>query len=50
MAFGGVLLGYGSRPGDVMVDSEALSRAKSFFLLSANGPTEVLAASIPRVQ
>jgi len=50
MAFGGVLLGYGSRPGDVMVDTEALSRAKSFFLSSANGPTEILAASIPSVQ
>jgi hypothetical protein len=42
MAFGGVLLGYGSRPGDVMADSAALSRAQGFFLLGANGPRGVL--------
>jgi hypothetical protein len=42
MAFGGVLLGYGSRPGDVMADSGALSRAKSFFLLAANEPRSVV--------
>jgi hypothetical protein len=30
MDFGGVLLGYGSRPGDVTVDTEALTRAQTF--------------------
>jgi len=32
MEFGGVLLGYGSRPGDVLSDSGAFTRAKTFFL------------------
>ncbi|MET4660128.1 multimeric flavodoxin WrbA [Streptomyces sp. PvP037] len=31
MRFGGVLLGNGSRPGDVLKDTEALARAKTFF-------------------
>ncbi|GAA0669464.1 hypothetical protein GCM10009535_56670 [Streptomyces thermocarboxydovorans] len=31
MRFGGVLLGNGSKPGDVLNDSEALARAKTFF-------------------
>ncbi|MFJ2832775.1 flavodoxin family protein [Streptomyces sp. NPDC087263] len=31
MRFGGVLLGNGSKPGDVLNDSEALTRAKTFF-------------------
>ncbi|QKW08537.1 NAD(P)H-dependent oxidoreductase [Streptomyces sp. NA04227] len=31
MRFGGVLLGNGSRPGDVLKDSDALVRAKTFF-------------------
>ncbi|MEV5435300.1 NAD(P)H-dependent oxidoreductase [Streptomyces sp. NPDC052682] len=31
MRFGGVLLGNGSKPGDVLRDEEALSRAKTFF-------------------
>lgn len=31
MRFGGVLLGNGSRPGDVLTDSAALTRAKTFF-------------------
>ena len=31
MRFGGVLLGNGSKPGDVLADSAALSRAKTFF-------------------
>ncbi|WP_217143411.1 flavodoxin family protein [Streptomyces sp. AC627_RSS907] len=31
MRFGGVLLGNGSRPGDVLRDTEALARAKTFF-------------------
>lgn len=31
MRFGGVLLGNGSRPGDVLKDTEALTRAKAFF-------------------
>ena len=31
MRFGGVLLGNGSRPGDVLNDTEALARAKTFF-------------------
>jgi hypothetical protein len=32
MDFGGVLLGYGSRPGDVLADTEALNKAKTFFV------------------
>lgn len=31
MRFGGVLLGNGSKPGDVLEDSAALTRAKTFF-------------------
>lgn len=31
MRFGGVLLGNGSKPGDVLHDTEALTRAKTFF-------------------
>ncbi|MEW2072960.1 flavodoxin family protein [Streptomyces sp. NPDC012403] len=31
MRFGGVLLGNGSKPGDVLKDTEALARAKTFF-------------------
>ncbi|MFF8195165.1 flavodoxin family protein [Streptomyces bobili] len=31
MRFGGVLLGNGSKPGDVLNDTQALARAKSFF-------------------
>ena len=35
MGFGGVLLGYGSRPGDVTADTEALAKARTFFQLGA---------------
>ncbi|KUO21016.1 flavodoxin family protein [Streptomyces dysideae] len=35
MSFGGVLLGNGSKPGDVLHDAEALTRAKSFFAREA---------------
>jgi multimeric flavodoxin WrbA len=35
MRFGGVLLGNGSRPGDVLNDAEALTRAKTFFAQEA---------------
>lgn len=35
MHFGGVLLGNGSRPGDVLRDADALSRAKTFFAREA---------------
>lgn len=31
MRFGGVLLGNGSKPGDVLRDTEALARAETFF-------------------
>ena len=31
MKFGGVLLGYGNRPGDVVNDAEAIARAATFF-------------------
>lgn len=31
MRFGGVLLGNGSKPGDVLTDAQALARAKTFF-------------------
>jgi len=39
MDFGGVLLGYGSRPGDVMSDTEALTRARTFFEACAGKQT-----------
>ncbi|CAM5701479.1 flavodoxin family protein [Streptomyces aurantiogriseus] len=35
MRFGGVLLGNGSKPGDVLRDTEALARAKTFFAREA---------------
>ncbi len=35
MRFGGVLLGNGSRPGDVLNDTAALARAKTFFAREA---------------
>ncbi|NNN30600.1 NAD(P)H-dependent oxidoreductase [Streptomyces sp. S3(2020)] len=35
MRFGGVLLGNGSKPGDVRADTEALARAKTFFAQEA---------------
>ena len=35
MRFGGVLLGNGSKPGDVLNDTEALARAKTFFAQDA---------------
>ncbi|MEV5309574.1 NAD(P)H-dependent oxidoreductase [Streptomyces sp. NPDC052610] len=35
MRFGGVLLGNGSRPGDVLNDTEAMTRAKTFFAQEA---------------
>ncbi|GAB2877164.1 NAD(P)H-dependent oxidoreductase [Streptomyces deserti] len=35
MRFGGVLLGNGSKPGDVLRDEEALTRAKTFFAQEA---------------
>ena len=35
MRFGGVLLGNGSKPGDVLGDTEALARAKTFFAQDA---------------
>ncbi|MFE7269281.1 flavodoxin family protein [Streptomyces sp. NPDC057623] len=36
MRFGGVLLGNGSKPGDVLNDTEALTRAKTFFAQEAS--------------
>ncbi|MEU2222091.1 MULTISPECIES: NAD(P)H-dependent oxidoreductase [unclassified Streptomyces] len=35
MRFGGVLLGNGTKPGDVLEDAEALARAKTFFTRDA---------------
>jgi multimeric flavodoxin WrbA len=35
MRFGGVLLGNGSKPGDVLNDTQALARAKTFFAQEA---------------
>ncbi|WP_086773329.1 flavodoxin family protein [Streptomyces bobili] len=35
MRFGGVLLGNGSKPGDVLNDAQALARAKTFFAQQA---------------
>ncbi|MEU4045496.1 flavodoxin family protein [Streptomyces antibioticus] len=35
MRFGGVLLGNGSKPGDVLNDTDALARAKTFFAQEA---------------
>jgi multimeric flavodoxin WrbA len=34
MEFGGVLLGYGSKPGDIVADTAALKRAETFFAQS----------------
>lgn len=49
MDFGGVLLGYGSRPGDVMADKTALDKARSFFLSpqAASGGTPLRSAAHP---
>ncbi|MET7292320.1 NAD(P)H-dependent oxidoreductase [Streptomyces griseoloalbus] len=38
MRFGGVLLGNGSKPGDVLKDDAALARAKTFFAQDAAPP------------
>ncbi|GGV77565.1 flavodoxin [Streptomyces griseoloalbus] len=38
MRFGGVLLGNGSKPGDVRKDDAALARAKTFFALDTAAP------------
>lgn len=38
MAFGGVLLGYGNKPGEVLADTAALAKAKSFFRQPAVRP------------
>lgn len=35
MPFGGVLLGYGNRPGDILNDSNSLERAEKFFTRKA---------------
>jgi len=35
MQFGGVLLGYGNRPGDILSDPPSLERAEMFFLRAA---------------
>ena len=32
MAFGGVLLGYGNKPGEVLADAAALERGRNFFM------------------
>ena len=37
MAFGGVLLGYGSKPGDIVTDKAAFERAGTFFAQSYEG-------------
>ena len=37
MRWGGVLLGYGNRPGDIMNDSSSLDRAAKFFVESGLG-------------
>ena len=49
MDFGGVLLGYGSRPGDVMADKTALVKARTFFLSpqAASGGTPLRSAAHP---
>jgi hypothetical protein len=31
MRWGGELVGYGNRPGDVLADADALAKAKDFF-------------------
>jgi hypothetical protein len=43
MRFGGVLLGYGNRPGDVLADTAALERARSFFHQPARAAERCLA-------
>jgi hypothetical protein len=44
MDFGGVLLGYGNRPGDVLADTAALERARTFFQPSRPLPARSLSA------
>jgi hypothetical protein len=39
MQFGGVLLGYGNRPGDILNDSPSLERAQIFFTREAGSTT-----------
>jgi hypothetical protein len=44
MGFGGVLLGYGNRPGDVLADTAALERASAFFRRPPRLPAQSLSA------
>ena len=44
MEFGGVLLGYGNRPGDILNDPPSLSRAENFFI-ARNEPVETSAST-----
>ena len=41
MEWGGVLLGYGNRPGDILSDSPSLERAEKFFV-ARTAPEEVM--------
>jgi len=45
MAFGGVLLGYGNKPGEVLADTAALDRAHGFFAARETRQAELVAAS-----
>ncbi|KOG28445.1 flavodoxin family protein [Streptomyces resistomycificus] len=47
MRFGGVLLGNGSKPGDVLEDAEALARAKTFFARASEAPQDAPLAGFP---
>ncbi len=50
MGFGGVLLGYGNKPGEVVSDASALNQAATFFAQSpspARGAVIYSAARVP---
>jgi len=45
MGFGGVLLGYGNKPGEVLADQAALSRARGFFSAATERKPETVSAA-----
>jgi multimeric flavodoxin WrbA len=47
MKFGGVLLGYGSRPGDVTSDKTALEKARTFFTREAALNSRIVSGGTP---
>jgi hypothetical protein len=47
MNFGGVLLGYGNRPGDIAADKAASERARTFFASEPNNSAAASGLTIP---